>query len=192
MRNKISLGLRVTGWANEAMPIVSPDAGSLAVLAGFVEGDVLLAVNDIAPRTFLSREWWIDESITLLELKVLRESLFISLRIDIPSVAHAADDETSRSLENASEAGQPEFRALFRPGRNPRALPADGVPNDIDQRIELVEFLQDDLAISRGRAEAKVDTLTLVERAIAEIEMRQRAPGHYTVEYDPLSIDAKW
>jgi hypothetical protein len=90
------------------------------------------------------------------------------------------------------EADQPEICVLFRPGRNRQQFPADGVPNDAHQQIELAEFFQDDLALTRSGAEQKMTTLTMFERTLADIEIRTRATNHYTAEYDPLAIDAKW
>jgi predicted metalloprotease with PDZ domain len=93
MRTKPRLGLLVKGWADSAMPIVSPEPGSAAERAGFVDGDVLLTINDISARKFLSREWWTDEAIVALDAKLLRDGAIVALRLDLPATSQVHEAE---------------------------------------------------------------------------------------------------
>jgi predicted metalloprotease with PDZ domain len=145
VRDKPKLGLLVKGWADAAMPIVTPEPGGAAERAGFVDGDVLLTVNEISARKFLSVEWR-TEAIVGLDVKVLRDGNIVSLRLDLPTTDQVAQAE--KTLAPQAEADQPELRVLFRPGRNRQQFPADGVPNDAHQQIELVDFFQDDLSLT--------------------------------------------
>jgi hypothetical protein len=184
MRNKPRLGLLVKGWADATMPIVSPEPGSAAERAGFVNGDVVLTVNDISPRKFLGAEWWADEAIVGLDVKVLRDGAIVPLRLDLPATEQVAGPE--KAMTPRTEAAEPELRVLFRPGRDRRQFPADGVPNDRHQHFELVEYMVEDLALPPGQAEEKVDRLTFFERVIADIEIRTRSTTNFTCEYDAL------